>query len=408
MPRYIHLLILLTLLQIASCTKTPTSPIWNGKADTSWYTADTSATEFTITTAEQLAGLAKLVNNGNDFKGKTINLGANIMLNDTVNWQNWATKPPKNKWKPIGKYIEKNDYIFNNHHISSALIDAFIPKSIRRALRLEPSNFKFIGTFDGNDFLVSGIYINSEETFQGLFGIVDFHGELRNIGIVASYIKGRFKVGGLVGKIEGSVDNCHSAALVTGVNNVGGLVGLAEGSKISNSYSTGAVIGNGAVGGLVGRLFNVRTVITNSYSIAKVTGTGVVGGLVGSSLGGTITDSYSMGIVTGNDDCIGGIIGYAGGKAEYDSYRNTKMINTYSTSIVKGIKCVGGLTGGLYEIGEIINSYYDMQISGQSDTSKGEGKASEQMKQKETFEGWDFENVWGMDSTINNGYPYLR
>jgi len=34
--------------------------IWNGKADTKWYKA--SESEFTITTPEQLAGLAKLVN----------------------------------------------------------------------------------------------------------------------------------------------------------------------------------------------------------------------------------------------------------------------------------------------------------------------------------------------------------
>ena len=34
--------------------------IWDGTADVSWY--DESKTEFTITTAEQLAGLAKLVN----------------------------------------------------------------------------------------------------------------------------------------------------------------------------------------------------------------------------------------------------------------------------------------------------------------------------------------------------------
>ena len=35
---------------------------WDGTADTSWYTeADANATEYHITTAEQLAGLAKLI-----------------------------------------------------------------------------------------------------------------------------------------------------------------------------------------------------------------------------------------------------------------------------------------------------------------------------------------------------------
>lgn len=51
---------------------------WDGTADTSWYN-DTD-TEFVITTAEQLAGLADLVDAGNTFEGKTIKLGNAIDL----------------------------------------------------------------------------------------------------------------------------------------------------------------------------------------------------------------------------------------------------------------------------------------------------------------------------------------
>ncbi|MDR0515586.1 MAG: hypothetical protein LBH25_00905 [Fibromonadaceae bacterium] len=43
--------------------------IWDGTADTDWYSEE--ETEFTINTAEQLGGLADLVNMGNDFFGKT-------------------------------------------------------------------------------------------------------------------------------------------------------------------------------------------------------------------------------------------------------------------------------------------------------------------------------------------------
>ena len=47
--------------------------------DLSWY--DGTDTEFTITTARQLAGVAELVNsNTADFAGKTIRLGADISL----------------------------------------------------------------------------------------------------------------------------------------------------------------------------------------------------------------------------------------------------------------------------------------------------------------------------------------
>lgn len=36
--------------------------VWDGSADTSWYTSAPDASEYHISTAEQLAGLAQLVN----------------------------------------------------------------------------------------------------------------------------------------------------------------------------------------------------------------------------------------------------------------------------------------------------------------------------------------------------------
>ena len=51
---------------------------WDGTADTTWYN-DTD-TEFTLTTAEQFAGLAELVDGGNNFAGKTVKLGKSLDL----------------------------------------------------------------------------------------------------------------------------------------------------------------------------------------------------------------------------------------------------------------------------------------------------------------------------------------
>ena len=52
---------------------------WDGAVDLSWYNG--TDTEFTLTTARQLAGVAELVNgNTTDFAGKTIRLGADISL----------------------------------------------------------------------------------------------------------------------------------------------------------------------------------------------------------------------------------------------------------------------------------------------------------------------------------------
>ena len=91
-------------------------------ADTSWYSdADT---EFTLHDAADLAGFSELVNAGNDFKGKTVKLDADINLSDS-----------DEEWTPIG----------NNE------------------------DTPFSGTFDGQGHTVSGINI-SAQSMGGLFG----------------------------------------------------------------------------------------------------------------------------------------------------------------------------------------------------------------------------------------------
>lgn len=54
---------------------------WDGTTvNTNWYDDNTNAAEFTISDSADLAGLAKLVNAGNNFSDKTIKLGADIDL----------------------------------------------------------------------------------------------------------------------------------------------------------------------------------------------------------------------------------------------------------------------------------------------------------------------------------------
>ena len=55
---------------------------WDGTADTSWYTSAPDASEYHISTAEQLAGLAQLVNDKTasvSFEGKTIYLDLSLI-----------------------------------------------------------------------------------------------------------------------------------------------------------------------------------------------------------------------------------------------------------------------------------------------------------------------------------------
>lgn len=216
---------------------------------------------------------------------------------------------------------------------------------------------QFNGIFDGNGKIISGIRIDSSCNCQGLFGDIGFNGKIKNLKVINSHIKGGSYVGGIAGKNKGKISNSCYLGTVTGNIKVGGLVGVSDGT-ISCCYSCGAVTGNGDdgnvgnIGGLVGcNCYNKKTCGVKS---------------------GNISNCYSISKVIGTKDNIGGLIGQ------------------------NAVKC------------KIINSYYKAQTSNQNNKQNGEGKATKDMKRQDTFFKWDFDKIWEIDPTKNNGYPHLR
>lgn len=118
---------------------------------------------------------------------------------------------------------------------------------------------------------------------------------------------------------------------------IGGLVGDIWGGSISNCYVTGSVTGNKEVGGLVGGSHN--NIITHCYASSSVIGDDPVGGLVGyNSAGASITKCYATGNVTGNVH-IGGLVGI--------NINTSTISECYATGSVTGIGDIGGDVGGL-------------------------------------------------------------
>jgi hypothetical protein len=253
--------LLLLIFLVLSICYAQTATIWNGTANTDWYTKNTSATTFYISTAEELAGLSNLVYPtppNATFENKTIILTADIMLNDTAGWKNWWTNPPANikSWKPIA---EATGSQVARH---------------------------FQGTFDGNGHIISGIYINAVTTgtdwYKGLFGTVGASGTVKNLGITASYIKGTQQSGGIVGRNLGKVYNSFSVGTMivsTGSLNAGGLIGI-NSKELKNCYFAGSV---SDVPQIV-EIFDEFD--TNFVSLSAG------GGLVGNKSAGTVTNSY--------------------------------------------------------------------------------------------------------------------
>nr|MBI9031162.1 PKD domain-containing protein [bacterium] len=184
-----------------------------------------------------------------------------------------------------------------------------------------------------------------------------------------------------------------------------GLVGFADGTNISNSYSIGQVSGDSEVGGLVGFAFDLT--INNSYSAGQVSGESGVGGLVGFADGTNISNSYSTGQVSGDSE-VGGLVG--------SSFFGSTISNSYSTGLVSGESRVGGLVGISRDI-EVNNSFWDTESTNQATSiGGGTGLTTVEMQTLSTYldAGWDFENesangnedIWKMP--LDGGtYPLL-
>jgi len=286
-----------------------------------------------------------------------------------------------------------------------------------------PKNKPFTGVFDGNGHTISNFTYASTGTsytsYKGLFryvrgvikdlvlidpdvdaGTGGYVGSLvgYNLGtITGCYVEGgcvsgNDRVGGLVGEnYYGTISNCYATGSVSGDDFIGGLVGD-NGGTISNSYSEGSVLGDSCVGGLVG--FNDAT-ISNSYSANSVSGYEHVGGLVGVNDEGTITNSYSSGSVAGYEN-VGGLVGA-------NSYRST-ITNCYSAGSVSGANYVGGLVGRKWE-GEVNNSFWDIETSGQTRSAGGTGLTTAEMQMASTFADWVCDPFWTIDEGVD--YPRL-
>jgi len=157
---------------------------------------------------------------------------------------------------------------------------------------------------------------------------------------------------GLFGTITGGlvenlgIENCSVSGYYAGC-----LAGFTSGGTISNCYSTGSVSGDSScasVGNLVGENWGT---ISDCYSTGSVSGASTyVGGLVGRNMG-IVSRCYAAGAVSGSYD-LGGLAGNNDGS----------ISNCYSAGTVSGSEIVGGLVGINHS--NITNCYATGAVSG--------------------------------------------
>ena len=268
----------------------------------------------------------------------------------------------------------------------------------------------------------SSVNGNVSGTGDSVGGLVGFSSS--SVVVTGSLLKGNISagsdasftsyLGGVIGVADGSVTISATSVIgdVTGTDErVGGLVGDAPATlSVSSSSVTGNITGYAFIGGVVGYA-NSGVSISRTAVIGDVTGgMNGVGGLVGKSFVGPLTteNSFFRGIVTGGCFCFGGIVGSDNGQA------NTTLTNTYVAE--SGLEFVGDFLDSNSSAQD--PSYVDSFCTGTSvvngesceDVNSNSRVAVSQLQSQLFLEGkgWDFDNVWCVSSSVNNGYPVLR
>ena len=362
-----------------------------GKPSTSWYTANKSAATFHIKDADELAGLAVLVNGTNstnaiDFSGKIIVLDVNLELSA---YGKGKTFNGGKGWGPIGNWDDydhpfRGTFEGGNKSITGLYVNiddgdfcaglfGWVVAATIRDLKILDANVigvDSVGCVAGgaNGSLISNCSaagkVNSTEDAGGIvgnFGESEISGCNASVTVTCktSTYGGAYDAGGLVGYADyATITNCYATGAVSGAYETGGLVGYVSYSSIINSYATGAVKGDVKdAGGLAGYFGNSST-ISKCYATGAVSCVDNTGGLVGGIDEAEINRSFATGNVSGDGECIGGLAGYFDGGSINDCY---------ATGSVSGSEAVGGLAGSVKYASGISRCYATGAVSGASD-----------------------------------------
>ncbi len=350
---------------------------------------------------------------------------------DLVSFSSWT---PIGLFSPdnfVGEYDGNNLDIMNLTSTGGGLMGVSFNAKIK--------NTRVYGTINAlqnNVGLISSFLLGEDSMFENNFGYGDINastfsyiggliggtytdwyygGIIRDSAFIGNITGGGF-VGGIVGASRGEscfIQRCHTLGTITSLSAdkrfFGGICGHhGKLSTIEGSYSAMDINTASSLspyihsGGIVG--LNIGT-IRRCYATGNITSLNNAGGLVGASeAGSVISDCWSSGNVhitnnpAGAYPNCGGFIAWC--------YKGS-ISNCYSKGLVTGLGNVGGFCGN--NTGNITNSYWDTETSGNATSSGGIGKTTTEMKaglipDTTIYVGWD-NTIW--DPGTVNDYPSL-
>lgn len=219
----------------------------------------------------------------------------------------------------------------------------------------------FRGTFDGNGHTISGLGINADGSYIGLFRFIERGAVVKDLTVRGTVEpKGSAEyVGVIAGSNAGNIVGCTFEGKIKGEDNVGGIAGINEKTGlISGCETLGAVTGSHSTGGIAGTSSGT---VLNSTSHCSVNTTATEAKLsiedidwdsiISSEEPASMTDAggiagYSDGIIQGCENFgtvgyphigynVGGIVGRQSGFVN----------NCVNHAEIFGRKDVGGIAG---------------------------------------------------------------
>ena len=234
------------------------------------YTIESNGS-YTVTSADGLMNVAKLVNGG-----KT---DINITLDKNIDLTGKG-------WTPIGTSFDNS----------------------------------YKGTFDGGGHTITGLAVTTNDQFVGLFGYLNRAGTVKNVVMEGIQITSNHMfgcTGGVVGYSWGTIENCSVSGSVSGTDCVGGVVGSQKAGSIIGCSSSATVKGTHYVGGVAGEKWGTMIACYATGNVTLEIGSPKNlsgGGVVGLNGGSRVLACYAIGNVnskgssTGNVH-IGGLFG---------------------------------------------------------------------------------------------------
>ena len=224
----------------------------------------------------------------------------------------------------------------------------------------------FIGTFEGNNHYIKGVYVNLAGDFGGIFGNAN---TIQNLTVKDSYIKAVNCAGEITAVVrEGNLENCHNSntTVVAEESSAGGIVGqfsTTTDGVITNCSNTGSVSGKKQIGGIVGYTSTTVTISECSNSGVIEGTTQFIGGILGSAAGtsNNVSNCNNSGTILGKGTYVGGIVGGMNSSSSVSNSYNTGNITIEVT------RNMGGVVGYVGQSGNVSNCYNTGKITATSD-----------------------------------------